>query len=108
MFNFEKIVFCLFLLLLGFVGGTFIAYPRGQESRQPQINSLQLQLKECSSNVVNIGKVKGKGTAEIVQKLSKETVNPFVFGCKQDTNGIIKYFCALPRKERRKIEKDLD
>ena len=102
----------MFLVLLGFTGGTWIGYIRGQESLDNQINRLQTQLKECSSNVVTIGKVKGKGTAEIVQRLSndrqKETVNPFVFGCRQDTNGIVKWFCDLPRKERRKIEKDLD
>lgn len=108
MFNFEKIVFLLFIYLLGFTIGVWIAYPRGQESRQGQINSLQLQLKECSSNVVNIGKVKGKGTAEIIQKLSKEPYTPYIFGCKQDTNGIVKWFCDLPRKKRREIEKDLD
>lgn len=108
MFSFEKIVFCLFLLLLGFTAGTWIGYIRGQESLDNQINRLQTQLKECSSNVVTIGKVKGKGTAEIIQKMQKEPANPFVFGCKQDTAGIVKWFCELPRKERRKIEKDLD
>lgn len=110
MFNFEKIVFLLFILLLGFSIGAWIGYPRGQDSRQGQINSLQLQLKDCNSttNNVEIGKIKGKGTADIIQKLAttKEN-NPFVFGCKQDTNGIVKWFCSLPRKERRKIEKDL-
>lgn len=108
MFNFEKIVFLLFIYLLGFSIGIWVGYPRGQESRQPLVNSLLVQLKECSSNVVNIGKVKGKGTAEIVQKLQKETYMPYIFGCKQDTNGIVKWFCDMPRKERRKIEKDLD
>ena len=98
----------MFLVLLGFTGGTWIGYVRGQESLDSQINRLQTQLKECSSNVVTIGKVKGRGTAEIVQKLSKEPYTPYVFGCKQDTNGIVKWFCDLPRKERRKIEKDLD
>lgn len=110
MFSFEKIVFCLFLVLLGFSGGTWIGYTRGQDSRQDQIESLQKQLLLCSptTNNLEIGKVKGKGAVDIIQKIQKETTNPFVFGCKQDTAGIIKYFCALPRKERRKIEKDLD
>ncbi len=108
MFSFEKIVFLLFIYLLGFSIGIWVGYPRGQESMDLQINRLQTQLKECSSNVVTIGKVKGRGTAEIIQKMQKEPANPFVFGCKQDTNGIVRWFCSLPRHQRRKIEKDLD
>ena len=110
MFNKEKFLIASLILILGFVLGGFIGYTRGQESRQAQIESLQRQLLLCNAttNNLDIGKVKGKGAVDIIQKIQKENYTPYVFGCKQDTAGIIKYFCDLPRKERRKIEKNLD
>ena len=110
MFNKEKFLIAICVVVIGGAIGAMIGYVRGQTSRQAQIDSLQRQLLLCNAttNNLDIGKVKGKGAVDIIQKIQKETYTPYVFGCRQDTAGIIKYFCDLSRKERRKIEKNLD
>ena len=110
MFNKEKFLLLICVVAIAGAIGVMIGYTLGQDSRQAQIDSLQRQLLLCNAttNNLDIGKVKGKGAVDIIQKIQKENYTPYVFGCKQDTAGIIKYFCDLPRKERRKIEKNLD
>lgn len=78
------------------------------KEKKTQIDTLQTKLSKCNpiSNNISIGKLKGKANANLHQFLApNRTDTLFYVRGYCDTMQIVKWFCLLPRNQRRQLEK---